>query len=412
MAPNTGDRLAMDAEWRARAATVIPGGLYGHQNVATLPRGYPQFMSRGLGAHVWDVDGNEYVDLMCSYGPVLLGHRHPKVDEAAARQAAEADCQNGPSPRMVELAEAFVATVDHADWAVFSKNGTDATTQCLTIARAATGKRKILVATGAYHGAAPWCTPGPGGVLAEDRAHLLTYRYNDLASVEAAVAAAGDDLAAVVVSPIRHDVNADLELPDPAFARGLRSVCDSRGAVLILDDVRCGLRLHHGSSWEPLGVEPDLSAWSKAIANGYALGAVLGRESLAGAVRKIFTTGSFWFAAVSMAASLATLAVLEEEDTVGRTVKIGSMLRHGLAEQATARALEVSLSGPVQMPFLTFAGDDDFSRADRFAQRCILGGVYLHPRHNWFVSGAMDEADVDRVLDVTEAAFDEVAGGL
>ena len=260
MRENLSDRLATDAEWRARAAKVIPGGLYGHQNVASLPRGYPQFMSHGLGCHVWDVDGNEYVDLMCSYGPVLLGHRHPKVDEAAARQAAEADCQNGPSPRMVELAEALTATVGHADWAIFSKNGTDATTQCVTIARAATGKRKMLVATGAYHGAAPWCTPGPGGVVAEDRAHLISYRYNDMASVEAAVAEAGDDLAGIVVSPIRHDINVDLELPDPAFAAGLRSVCDRTGAVLILDDVRCGLRLHHGSSWEPIGVEPDLSA--------------------------------------------------------------------------------------------------------------------------------------------------------
>jgi len=404
-----GDRLAVDAGLRARAARVIPGGLYGHQNVASLPRGYPQFMSHGLGSRVWDVDGNEYIDLMCSYGPVLLGHRHPRVDEAAARQAALADCQNGPSPRMVELAEAMTDSVDHADWAIFSKNGTDATTQCVTIARAATAKRKILVATGAYHGAAPWCTPGPSGVLPEDRAHLIQYRYNDLASVEAAASAAGDDLAGIVVSPIRHDIGVDLELPDPVFATGLRALCDRTGAVLILDDVRCGLRLHHGSSWEPIGVAPDLSAWSKAIANGYALGAVLGRASLADAVRSIYTTGSFWFAAVSMAASLATLQVLDEEDTVGRTVKIGTMLREGLAEQASARGLEVSLSGPVQMPFLSFAGDDTFALANVFAQRSILGGVYLHPRHNWFVSGAMDEDDLARVLDVTESAFDEVA---
>jgi glutamate-1-semialdehyde 2,1-aminomutase len=407
-----GDRLAVDAGLRARAAGVIPGGLYGHQNVATLPRGYPQFMSHGLGSHVWDVDGNEYIDLMCSYGPVLLGHRHPRVDEAAARQAGRADCQNGPSPRLVELAEALTATVAHADWALFSKNGTDATTQCVTIARAATGKRKILVAAGAYHGAAPWCTPGPAGVLAEDRAHLVSYRYNDLASVEEAVAVAGDDVAGVVVSPIRHDMGIDLEQPDPAFAAGLRALCDRTGAALILDDVRCGLRLHHGSSWEPLGVAPDLSAWSKAIANGYALGAVLGRRSLADAVRRIYTTGSFWFAAVSMAASLATLQVLEEEDTVGRTVKTGSLLREGLAQQASARGLEVSLSGPVQMPFLSFAGDGDFALANVFAGRCIRGGVYLHPRHNWFVSGAMDEDDVDQVLQVTDTAFDEVAGSL
>jgi glutamate-1-semialdehyde 2,1-aminomutase len=405
---DAGGRLTEDGALRARAKKVIPGGLYGHQNVATLPRGYPQFMSHGLGSHVFDVDGNEYVDLMCSYGPVLLGHRHPRVDEAAALQAARGDCQNGPSARIVELAEALTATVDHADWAIFSKNGTDATTQCVTIARAATGKRKILVASGAYHGAAPWCTPGPSGVLPEDRAHLIEYRYNDLGSVEAAVTRVGDDLAGVVVSPIRHDVNRDLELPDPAFATGLRALCDRLGAVLILDDVRCGLRLHHGSSWEPLGVAPDLSAWSKAIANGYALGAVLGTESLADAARSIFTTGSFWFAAVSMAASLATLEVLEEEDTVGRTVKIGTLLREGLAEQAAGRGIDVSLSGPVQMPFLTFAGDDDFALADVFARSSILGGVYLHPRHNWFVSGAMDEADVDRVLQVTDAAFDDV----
>jgi glutamate-1-semialdehyde 2,1-aminomutase len=402
--------LATDAGLRARAAQVIPGGLYGHQNVAGLPRGYPQFMSHGLGSHIWDVDGNEYIDLMCSYGPVLLGHRHPRVDEAAARQAALADCQNGPSPRMVELAEALTATVDHADWAVFSKNGTDATTQCITIARAATQKRKILVAGGAYHGAVPWCTPGPSGVLREDRAHLMEYRYNDLASVEAAVHAAGDDVAGIVVSPIRHDMGIDLELPDPAFATGLRALCDRMGAVLILDDVRCGFRLHHGSSWEPIGVQPDLSAWSKAIANGYALAAVLGRDSLADAVRTIYTTGSFWFAAVSMAASLATLQVLEEEGTVGKTVKIGTMLRDGLAQQASARDIEASLSGPVQMPFLSFAGDDTFTLANVFSQRCILGGVYLHPRHNWFVSGAMDEDDVDRVLQVTDTAFDEVAG--
>jgi glutamate-1-semialdehyde 2,1-aminomutase len=403
------DRLKIDAAWRARARKVIPGGLYGHQNVAGLPRGYPQFMSRGSGAHVWDVDGNEYIDLMCSYGPVLLGHHHPKVDEAAARQAAEGDCQNGPSPRIVELAEAMTATVEHADWAIFSKNGTDATTQCVTIARAATGKRKILVAHGAYHGAVPWCTPGPNGVVAEDRAHLIEFRYNDLASVEEALEKAGDDLAGIVVSPIRHDIGIDLELPIPSFAAGVRQACDRRGAVLILDDVRCGLRLHHGSSWEPLGISVDLSAWSKAIANGYALGAVLGKQSLADAARSIFTTGSFWFAAVSMAASLATLEVLQEEDTVGRTIKIGTLLREGLADQAGVRGIGVSLSGPVQMPFMTFGDDENFARADVFARAAILGGVYLHPRHNWFVSGAMDETDVDRVLAVTDGAFDEVA---
>jgi glutamate-1-semialdehyde 2,1-aminomutase len=398
-------RLAEDHEWRRRAAAVIPGGMYGHQSVASLPSGFPQFMARGDGAHVWDVDGNEYVDLMCSYGPVILGHRHPRVEAAALKQAAVADCQNGPSPRIVELAEALVEVVDHADWALFSKNGTDATTQCVTIARAATGRRKVLVARGSYHGAAPWCTPRPAGVTPEDRTNLVQYEYNDLASAVAAAEAVADDLAAVLVTPIRHDIGIRQELPDPEFAIGLRALCDRAGAALILDDVRCGLRLNLGSSWEPLGVEPDLSAWSKAIANGYALAAVLGAEHLREAAGRIYTTGSFWFASVSMAAALTTLEVMAEEDTVGRMVKMGTALCDGLRAQASARGLDVTVSGPVQMPLLTFDHDVDFRLADLFADEAVRGGVWLHPRHNWFVSGAMEEPDVRRVLDTTDRAF-------
>jgi glutamate-1-semialdehyde 2,1-aminomutase len=366
-------------------------------------------MDHGRGAHVWDVDGNEYVDLMCSYGPVLLGHRHPFVDEAAARQAALADAQNTPSARMVELAEVLTARVEHADWAMFCKNGTDATTICVSVARAATGRSKVLVARGAYHGSAPWCTPRLGGVTAADRVNVVTFDYNDLASVERAAAEVAGDLAAVVVSPIRHDLGVDLEPPDPAFAAGVRAVCDRAGAALVLDDVRCGFRLANGGSWEHLGVRPDLSAWSKAIANGYALGAVLGTSALAEAATAIYVTGSFWYAAVPMAAGLATLRVLDEEDTVAHMVRIGTLLRDGLAAQAAAHDVEVSLSGPVQMPFLTFAGDREFALADVFADHAIRHGVWLHPRHNWFVSGAMSEADVERVLDVTGPGFAAVA---
>ena len=401
--------LTEDFRLRARAEKVIPLSRFGHQSVASLPPAYPQFMARGDGAHVWDSDGHEYIDLMCGYGPVLLGHRHPVVEEAVARQTAAADVQNTPSARIVELAEAFVDRVDHADWASFCKNGTDATTTCVTIARAATGRSKVLMAIGAYHGSAPWCTPVLNGVTSEDRANELLYVYNDLESVQRAVAEAGDDLAAIVVSPIRHDLGIDLELPDPAFAQGVRDLCDTTGAVLILDDVRCGMRLHNGGSWEPLGVKPDLSAWSKAIANGYALGAVLGIDALREAANQIYVTGSFWYASVSMAAGLATLQVLQDEDTVAHMEHVGTLLRQGMAAQSDSHGVEVSLSGPAQMPFLTFGGDVGFAKADTFADHAIRHGVWLHPRHNWFVSGAMSEADVDRVLQVTDDAFGAVA---
>ena len=142
-----------DAMLRARAQLVVPGGMWGHLNAARLPEGYPQFFASAEGCRVRDVDGREYIDFMCSWGPILLGHRHPEVQAAADAQAAKGDCFNGPGEVMVELAEDLVAMLPHADWAMFQKNGGDATTCCETIARAGTGRRKVLVARGSYHGA-------------------------------------------------------------------------------------------------------------------------------------------------------------------------------------------------------------------------------------------------------------------
>lgn len=130
---------SLDRRLRARAQRVIPGGLWGHMDAARLPAAYPQYFARARGCRLWDVDGNEYVDFMCSYGPMILGYLDPEVERAVERQRARGDLMNGPSERLVELAELLVATLPHADWAMFAKNGTDATTMGVTIARAATG---------------------------------------------------------------------------------------------------------------------------------------------------------------------------------------------------------------------------------------------------------------------------------
>ena len=398
-----------DGALRQRAAAVIPGGMYGHLDANRMPDAYPQFFARGKGGRVWDVDGNEYIDLMCSWGPVVLGHQHPVVDEAVLRQLRDGDCLQGPSPSMVELAELMVERVAHADWAMFCKNGTDATTLAVTIARAATGRRKLLIARGAYHGAAPWCTPVLAGVTPEDRSNTLTFEWNDLPSVEAAVTNAAGDVAAIMVCPFRHDLRHDQELADPEFARGLRRICDRIGAALILDDVRCGLRLDTRGSWEPLGVRPDLSAWSKAIANGHAIAAVLGADALRDAASSVFATGSFWFSAVPMAAAIATINEMQRSDGIATMVRAGTRLRQGLAEQALAHGVGVALTGPVQMPYLSFANDADLATIRRWVAECVSRGLYLHPIHNWFLSAAHTDADIDRALEITDLAFAAVS---
>ena len=398
-----------DAALRERARAVIPGGMYGHLSANALPPEYPQFYQRSEGGRVWDVDGNEYVDLMCSFGPIILGHKHPKVEEAAAAQRAAGDTQAGPGACMVEAAELLVDRVAQADWAMFAKNGTDATTTCLMVARAATGRRKVLAATGAYHGSAPWCTLRLDGVTPEDRVNMGYYTFNDLASVERAAEEADGDVAAIIVSPFKHDAGHDQEMVDPAFARGLRALCDRIGAALIMDEVRTGFRMHDGGSWEPLGVAPDLSAWSKAIGNGYPLAAVLGAGSLSDAASAIFVTGSFWFQAVPMAASVATLTAIREEGAVAAMENIGQKIRDGIAQQALDAGVKVSQTGPPQMPSLSFAGDQNFAMARAFCAVAIDHGVILHPRHNWFMCAAHTEKDVERVLEATAAGFQAVS---
>ncbi len=397
-----------DHALRERSARVIPNGMYGHLDATPLSPWHPQFYEQGQGSRVWDADGNSYVDLMCSFGPMVLGHAHPEVQAAAAAQMTNGDCLNGPTERMVELAELIVDTVPAADWAMFAKNGTDATTIAVTTARAATGRRKVLAARGSYHGSDPWCTPKPAGTLPEDRAHLHYFEYNDLRSAERAAAEAGDDLAAIIVTPIRHDLRRDLELADPEFARGLRQLCDRTGAALILDDVRCGLRLDIGGSWEPLGVRPDLAAWSKAIANGYALAAVTGTDALRTAASEIYVTGSFWFSAVAMAASVATLTRMRDDNGPALIERAGRQLRDGLHDQAAEHGLRIRQTGPAQMPLLSFTEDPDFAKALLWTGECARRGVIVHPWHNWFLSAAHSDADIAEVLDVTGPAFAEV----
>jgi glutamate-1-semialdehyde 2,1-aminomutase len=397
--------LSKDLELRERAQSAFPAGVYGHQAAASLSPDHPQFFARAQGGRLWDVDGNEYIDFMCGYGTNLLGYNHPGVDAAAARQQAAVDCATGPSPLMVELAETFKAKCAHADWALFAKNGTDATTICLMTARAQTGRNIILVAEGAYHGAGPWCTPGPVGVTEADRANQITYHFNDVASLKAAAEQAGDDLAAIVVSPFKHDVFVDQEWPSNEFATTMRALCDQKGAALILDDVRCAFRFSLGSTWETIGVLPDLCAMSKSVANGYALSVVTGNDKFREGASQIYSTGSFWFASVSFAASLATIEAIEAEGAIEQMKISGDLLRSGLDDLAQGHGFKLRQSGPSQMPLMLIEDDPDWQKNNFFCAQAVKRGVYLHPWHNMFICAAHKASDIEEALQRVEGAF-------
>ncbi|WP_297694147.1 aminotransferase class III-fold pyridoxal phosphate-dependent enzyme [Phenylobacterium sp.] len=394
-----------DRQLRDRADAVIPGGMYGHQATALLPEDYPQFFEKGEGAHIWDVDGARYLDFMCAYGPNLFGYANPQVDAAYVRQLGLGDTLTGPTALMVEMAEAMVAMVSHADWAMFCKNGTDATSMALTVARAHTRRKTVIRAKGAYHGAAAWCTPRPAGVIETDRAHQLFCDYNDVGSLESAAAQAGEDLACIFAAPFKHDAFIDQAEPDLAYARKAREICDRTGALLVVDDVRAGLRLARDCSWSRIGVQPDLSTWGKCIANGHPISALLGSDKARKAASAIFVTGSFWYQAAPMAAGLETLRLVRETDYLERITALGERLRDGLAERAKAAGFALRQTGPVTMPLFLFEDDPDLRKGFCFSSAMLDRGVYVHPWHNMFFCAAMTEADIDAALDAAEGAF-------
>ncbi len=403
---------AIDRSLRERARRVIPGGVYGHQSTRLLPDSFPQFFSRAEGAYLWDVDGNRYLDLMCAYGPNLLGYGEPRVNAAAAAQLKLGDTMTGPSALMVRLAETLTSMVSHADWAMFCKNGTDATTMAMTAARAQTGKRRVLVAEHSYHGSAPWCTPVPRGVVAEEKSFISTYTYNDVDTLDAAVAAAGDDLAGIFVAPFKHDAFEDQQLAEPGFATRARELCDQAGAMLIVDDVRAGFRLTRDCSWEPLGVRPDLSAWRKSFANGHPISALLGSNTCRSGAAAMYTTGSFWFSAVPMAAAVETLTILRETEYLEHVIALGERLRAGLDKAASEHGFTLRQSGPVQMPQLLFDGDHDFRIGFAFAAAMLERGVYVHPWHNMFLCAAMSDADIDMAITAADGALTDLGASL
>src|SRR5689334_23291446 len=356
-------------------------------------------------AHLWDADGRRYLDYMCAYGPNLFGYANPEIDAAYVRQLGLGDTLTGPTGLMVELAEALTRMVSHADWAIFCKNGTDATTMALTTARAHTRRRKVVRAKGAYHGAAPWCVPRPVGVIDSDKANQIFCEYNDVASLEAAVAEAGDDLAAVFAAPFKHDAFIDQAEPDPAYAKRARELADATGALLVVDDVRAGFRLARDCSWSRLGVQPDLSTWGKCVANGHPISVMLGNDKARKAASNIYVTGSFWYQAAPMAAGLETLRLIRNTDYLERITALGERLRAGLAERASAAGFGFRQTGPGTMPLFLFDDDPDLRKGFCWSSEMLSRGVYVHPWHNMFLCAAMTEADIDGALDAAEGAF-------
>jgi len=391
-----------------RARKVIPNAIPGHFNpLVQKPQGcYPLYCSRAEGARFWDVDGNEYIDFMCAYGPMILGYRNGVVDDAFRKQMALADTCTLASPIMVELAEYLVDLIPIADWAYFAKNGADATNMAVLIARAATGRRKVIAIDNGYHGASPWMqSPERSGIDAGDHVDTIRIPWNDTNALQQALTDHQGQVAAFISSPYHHPVYQDNELPVPGYWDEVHKMLRQHGVVSICDDVRTGFRSHMGGTNEYFGYQPDLSCYCKAIANGYAISAVVGGDSLRDAASSIFQTGSFWFSAGPMAAALACLKELVRSDAPDRILETGTKWLDGLVTIASDYGHELKVTGLPSMPYLRTEHEDGIEFHQALCGECARRGLFLASHHNLFVSAAHSDLELQRSWDIFDESF-------
>ena len=397
-----------------RANRVIPNGISGHFNPQVQkPLGtYPYFVRSGEGARFRDVDGNEYIDFMCAYGPMILGYGNPVVDAAFEAQMKQADTCSLASPVMVKLAEYLVELIPAADWATFAKNGADATNMAVLIARAATGRQRLIAIEGGYHGSSPWMQSVEGsGIGPADHENVTRIPWNDIAALRRVLDEHEGEVAAFIASPYHHPVFRDNELPAEGYWREVHQLLKKHGVVSICDDVRAGFRIDMRGSHEYFGYRPDLICYCKAIANGYPISAVVGADSLKDAAGKIYQSGSFWFSAGPMAAALACLKELARIDAPARILEIGRKFTDGLTGIAADQGLVLKVTGMPSMPYLRLVHEAGIELHQKLCGECARRGLFMASHHNLFVSAAHSGEDIERAFAIFDEALAAVRVG-
>lgn len=394
-----------------RAASVIPCGIYGHFSPAPLvpASAYPFYTASAKGSRFRDIDGNEFIDYMCAYGPMVTGYSNRIVDAAAKKQALKGNCVTGAPPVMVELAEYMTDLVESADWAFFAKNGGDVVNYAVMIAKAATGRGKILMVSGGYHGVSSWMQgDGHYGVSDADKENVLSVKWNDIAGFEKTVSENRGAIACFISSPYHHPAFSDNEFPGDGYWQKIEAICRKEGIVIITDDIRAGFRLDMRGSDHYFGYKSDLTCFCKAMGNGYPISALTGTDSLKGIAAKVFYTGSYWFSGEPMAASLANLKEMKKIKAPEKMQKTGKKLLDGLVDIASNYGYELKVTGAQSMPYLRITNDPSLMLHQDWCGECTKRGAYFTSHHNWFLSTAHTEKDIKQTLDIAEDAFKAV----
>jgi glutamate-1-semialdehyde 2,1-aminomutase len=426
-------RSSAHQAWLARARSALGGAVTSFKP----PDELAIVISHGLGSRVYDVDGREYIDYVMGSGPLIIGHAHPAVVEAVSRQAALGSTFYWLTVPAIELAEKIIEAVPCAEQVKFVSSGSEATFHALRIARAYTGKQKILKFEGGFHGVndyalmsamasepTPYPQPIPDsdGIPPQIAETVLVSRWNDLELTRRLIEEHAHELAAVICEPLQRAL-----VPAPGFLQELRRLTQQHGVLLIFDEIVTGFRLAYGGAQERYGVVPDLATYGKAVSGGYPLAAIAGKAEImavADPARRgrgepvAHLSGTLNGNPVAAAAGLATLGVLRQPGVYEQLYRTTELLKSGLRELAAERGIAIQVLGEGPLFQVLFGEEEpkdhpgvlatDRARARRFGLACLERGLFVNPGEKFYVSLAHSTEDVERTLDVFEAALDAV----
>ncbi len=416
-----------------RARKVLPGGVNSPVRAFKSVQGEPFVVKEGRGSKIYDVDGNEYIDYVCSWGPLILGHAHPEVI-SFVKEVAEKGTSFGITCELeIRMAEAVVDAIPSVEKVRFVNSGTEATMSAIRLARGYTGRNKVVKFEGCYHGHVDYLLvkagsgvltfgiPGTPGVPEDFTKHTLLAQFNDIDSVKALFDKYGDDIACVILEPVMG--NAGVILPEKGFLEELRRITKEHGALLIFDEVITGFRVSYSGAQGYFGVEPDITCLGKIIGGGFPVGAYGGKAEIMEHVAPegpVYQAGTLSGNPVAMAAGFKTLEILKRENPYEELERRAKYLSENAKKLFDAKGIPVTINGIASMSCIFFNEGPVKSYADavrsdtglyaKFFWKMLENGVYLAPSQfeAAFVSCAHTWEDIDRTLEAIEGALREI----
>jgi len=394
------------------AQCLVPGGVAGIRRPYNfVPGEYPIFFEKAKGSHVIDVDGNEYIDYLCAYGPIIIGYGEAEIDDAVYQQIkVKGFCFSLTQPIQNTLINKLIEVVPSCEMAAIVKTGSDATTIAIRVARAFTGKTKI--ARCGYHGWHDWCVEVKGGIPSKFYEDILEFHYNDLDQLEAIVKQNASDMAAIIITPVGHPLAHDVEMPKPGYLEGVRKLADENGVVLIFDEIRSGFRCSIGGAQKYFGVTPDLSTIGKAMANGYSISALVGKKDVMSVLAdKVFLSSTFFPNSDAQVAAIKTIEILERDHILDAVFEKGMYFANIVGKIVADSGLPARFSGAPWMPYITFPKDETGlykKLRNEFYTHLIRRKVFLQPYHHGYICYRHSKEDLDYTAAAIKESLDEI----